>query len=148
MSTELTTELLANAPFRYDGRLTAALSVSDLDVSIPWYAEMLGFELIYRLETWGWCELKSSVRGVSIGLGESDQVKTGGGATLTFNVRDIEEARDYLEARGVRFDGETSEVEGMVKLATFYDPDGNSFMLAQTLDGDKAGRGGTSPSRK
>ena len=40
----------------------------------------------------------------------------------------------------MRFDGETNEIEGMVKLATFYDPDGNSFMLAQSLDGDKAGR--------
>jgi hypothetical protein len=25
------------------------------------------------------------------------------------------------------------EIEGMVKLATFYDPDGNSWMLAETL---------------
>jgi len=129
-----------HAPLEYDGRMTAALSVSDLDASIPWYREMLGFELIYRLESWGWCELKTGVPGVSLGLGETDEVKTAGGATLTFNVVDIAAARGYLEERGVRFDGETSEIEGMVKLATFYDPDGNSFMLAQSLDGDKARR--------
>jgi catechol 2,3-dioxygenase-like lactoylglutathione lyase family enzyme len=128
----------------YDGRMTAALSVSDLDGSIPWYREMLGFELIYRLESWGWCELKTGVPGVSLGLGETDEVKTAGGATLTFNVTDIAAARGYLEDRGVRFDGETSEIEGMVKLATFYDPDGNSFMLAQSLDGDKARRSASS----
>jgi uncharacterized protein YciI len=29
----------------------------------------------------------------------------------------------------VRFDGDTREIEGMVRLATFYDLDGNSFML-------------------
>jgi catechol 2,3-dioxygenase-like lactoylglutathione lyase family enzyme len=140
MRTKTSPEPLTNAPFAYDGRMTAALSVKDLDVSIPWYQEMLGFELIYRLENWGWCELKSAVPGVSIGLGETDEVKTDGGATLTFNVRDIDEARGYLEGRGVRFDGETNEIEGMVKLATFYDPDGNSFMLAQALDVDKASR--------
>jgi catechol 2,3-dioxygenase-like lactoylglutathione lyase family enzyme len=139
MSTQ-TTPQLANAPFAYAGEMTAALSVKDLDASIAWYREMLGFELIYRLENWGWCELRSAVPGVSIGLGETDDVKTEGGATLTFNVRDIDEARGYLEGRGVRFDGDTNEIEGRVKLATFYDPDGNSFMLAQSLDSDPGGR--------
>jgi hypothetical protein len=33
----------------------------------------------------------------------------------------------------VRFDGETRQVEDMVRLATFYDPDGNVLMLAQQL---------------
>ena len=132
--------MTTHAPLEYVCLMTAALSVSDFDASIPWYREMLGFELIYRLESWGWCELKTGVPGVSLGLGETDEVKTAGGATLTFNVVDIVAARGYLEERGVRFDGETSEIEGMVKLATFYDPDGNSFMLAQSLDGDKARR--------
>ncbi len=29
----------------------------------------------------------------------------------------------------------------MVRLSTFYDPDGTPWMLAQTLDGAKADRG-------
>jgi catechol 2,3-dioxygenase-like lactoylglutathione lyase family enzyme len=141
MSTQTTAAAqLRNPPFEYDGRLTAALSVRSLDAAIPWYQEMLGFELIYRLESWGWCELRTGVHGVNLGLGETDDVKTDGGATLTFNVTDIQSARAYLEERGVRFDGETNVIEDMVKLATFYDPDGNSFMLAQSLDGDKARR--------
>ncbi len=45
---------------------------------------------------------------------------------------DIDVARKHLESHGVRFDGDTREIEGMVKLATFYDPDGNSFMLAES----------------
>jgi predicted enzyme related to lactoylglutathione lyase len=64
-----------------------------------------------------------------------------GGATLTFGVTDIAAARAHLERHGVRFDGDTREIEGMVRLATFYDLDGNSFMLAQRLDRDEAGRG-------
>jgi len=34
---------------------------------------------------------------------------------------------------GVKFDGETETIEGMVSTATFYDPDGNALMLAQDL---------------
>jgi predicted enzyme related to lactoylglutathione lyase len=55
------------------------------------------------------------------------------GSTLTFTVVDIDAARAYLEGEGVRFDGETHQVEDMVKLCTFYDPDGNALMLAQQL---------------
>ena len=63
--------------------------------------------------------------------------QTGGGATLTFGVVDIDSARAWLEAHDVKFDGEKTEVPGMVRLATFYDPDGNTFMLAQRLDGGR-----------
>ena len=37
------------------------------------------------------------------------------------------------ESLDTRFDGDTYEIDGTVKLATFYDPDGNAFMLAQQL---------------
>jgi catechol 2,3-dioxygenase-like lactoylglutathione lyase family enzyme len=67
------------------------------------------------------------------GIGQSEEVEEGGGATLTFTVMDIDAARAYLEGEGVRFDGETHQVEDMVKLCTFYDPDGNALMLAQQL---------------
>lgn len=40
-----------------------------------------------------------------------------------------------LEQAKVKFDGETDVVEGMVKTATFYDPDGNAMMLAEDLTG-------------
>ena len=35
----------------------------------------------------------------------------------------------------MRFDGPTQEIPEMVKLATFYDPDGNKLMLYQDLSG-------------
>jgi len=38
-----------------------------------------------------------------------------------------------MEAAGIRFDGPTETIEGMVSTATFYDPDGNALMLAQDL---------------
>jgi predicted enzyme related to lactoylglutathione lyase len=55
------------------------------------------------------------------------------GATLTFGVTDIDVAHKQLEAKKVRFDGPTRTIEGMVKLAAFYDPDGNMLMLYHDL---------------
>jgi CreA protein len=72
---------------------------------------------------------------VRVGLTEVERMPPpGGGAILTFNVHDIDSARTYVESRGdVRFDGDTCTIDGWVRLATLYDPDGNTLMLAQSL---------------
>ena len=121
-----------NTPFEYSQTLTISIGVSDLDRAIDWYKDALGLELVYKLDQYGWCEMSTATKHVTIGLGQNEDLKTGG-ATPTFGVLDIDAARKHLESKDVRFDGETYEIEGMVKLATFYDPDGNSFMLAQSL---------------
>ena len=115
------------------GESTAALAVSDYARGLAWYRDVLGLNVVFELESWGWAQLQSPVDGLLIGIGQSEEVKTGGGATLTFTVKDIEAARSYLEGEGVAFDGEISQVEDMVRLTTFYDPDGNALMLAQQL---------------
>lgn len=141
MSVESTSKAGTPAtPFVYSGRLTAAVSVSDLDQAKGWYSDVLGFEHIYTLDDWGWCEMRTPLGGVTLGIGQAESVHPEGGATLTFGVDDLDAARAWLERHDVRFDGDTREISGMVRLATFYDPDGNTFMLAQTLDGDPAGR--------
>jgi catechol 2,3-dioxygenase-like lactoylglutathione lyase family enzyme len=117
----------------WDGEGTAALAVSDYGKALAWYRDVLGFEVVFELEEWGWAQLQSPVSGLLIGIGQSEEITQGGGATLTFRVKDIEAARSYLEGEGVRFDGEISQVEDMVRLTTFYDPDGNALMLAQKL---------------
>jgi catechol 2,3-dioxygenase-like lactoylglutathione lyase family enzyme len=121
-----------NTPFDYNQNMVISIGVSNLDQAIEWYKDALGFELVYKLDQYGWCELSTPTKGVTIGLGQNEDLKTGG-ATPTFGVADIDAARKHLESKDVRFDGDTYEIEGMVKLATFYDPDGNSFMLAQSL---------------
>lgn len=128
-------------PVAYSGKLTAAISVSDLERSKQFFVEVLGFEHIYTLEDWGWCEMRTGVEGVTLGIGQAESVQPEGGATLTFGVADIDATRAWLEQNDVRFDGDTREIQGMVRLATFYDPDGNTFMLAEVLDGDPAARG-------
>ena len=63
----------------------------------------------------------------------------GGNAVLTWGVKDIEQAKAELESKHVRFDGDIRTIEGMVKLATFYDPDGNCYMLYQDISLPKNG---------
>jgi len=118
---------------QYEGTITLATSVTDIDRSIRWFKDVLGFEEIFRAPEAGWAEITTPTPGVSIGLGQNEAVNRGGGATPVFGVRDIVAARRALEAKDVRFDGDIQEIPGMVKLATFYDPDGNSYMLSQSL---------------
>ena len=118
----------------YDGGLTCAIKVTDLARSISWYSDILGFEMLYKMDDIGWCELKTKVDRVNVGLSQVEKAGGPGGATLTFGVGDIDAARKQLEKSDVRFDGETQTIPGMVKLATFFDPDGNALMLFQDLN--------------
>jgi catechol 2,3-dioxygenase-like lactoylglutathione lyase family enzyme len=121
-----------DTPFDYSQNLTISVGVSDLDKAIDWYNDVLGLELVYKLDQHGWCEMATATKHVTIGLGQTEELKPGS-TTPTFGVMDIDAARKHLESKDVRFDGETYEIDGMVKLCMFYDPDGNSYMLAQSL---------------
>lgn len=123
-------------PFDFDRQLVISVNVSDFKKSVAWYREALGFEVTYELEQYGWGEMRTPWEGVFIGIGQSEELKHGG-TVPTFGVKDIASARKHLESMGTKFDGETHEIEGMVKLATFYDPDGNAWMLAQSLNRDE-----------
>ena len=112
--------------------ITIALSVSDRHASADWYEAMLGFEVIYHTDDAGWSEMQTKTNGVTIGLGEHTK-PVPGNCVPVFGVADLDDARQKLEQADVKFDGETDVVEGMVKTATFYDPDGNALMLAQDL---------------
>ncbi len=120
--------------FEYDRTITLSTPVANLEDSIAWFRDMLGFEEVFKVPEAGWAEVSTSAEGVSIGL-EAGGAAEGRGTTPVFGVVDINAARSELEGKGVRFEGDTVELPGMVKLATFFDPDGNRFMFAQSLAG-------------
>jgi len=115
-----------------ENTITLAISVKDRHASAKWYEEMLGFEVIYHADEAGWSELSTKTEGVTLGLGEQAEPQPGNSVPV-FGIADIASARAALESAGVKFDGPTDTVEGMVSTATFYDPDGNAMMLAQDL---------------
>jgi len=115
-----------------DNTITLALSVRDRHASAQWYEKNLGFQLLVHIDEAGWSEMQTNTQGVTLGLGEQSE-PTPGNTVPVFGVADIAAARTALEKVGVKFDGETQTIEGMVSTATFYDPDGNALMLAQDL---------------
>lgn len=117
-----------------ENTITIALSVRDRHASAKWYSDMLGFEVIYHADEAGWSEIQTNTENVTIGLGEQTEASPGNSVPV-FGIADLDKGRAALEAAGVRFDGPTDVVEGMVKTATFYDPDNNALMLAEDLTG-------------
>ena len=115
-----------------DNTITIAMSVRDRHISADWYNSMLGFTLIHHIDEAGWSEMQTKTPGVTLGLGEQAEPAPGNTVPV-FGVSDIATARHNLEKADVKFDGETETIEGMVSVATFYDPDGNALMLAQDL---------------
>ncbi len=118
-----------------ENTLTLALSVRDRHASAKWYADILGFDVLYHADDAGWSELQTKTAGVTLGLGEQSEPSPGNTVPV-FGIADIASARHALEEAGVKFDGPTETIEGMVSTATFYDPDGNALMIAQDLTTD------------
>lgn len=112
--------------------ITIALSVTDRAASAAWYKEHLGFEQIFSADEAGWTELSTNTPGVTLGLGDAEEVKAGNTMPV-FGVDNFDKSRAALEKSGVKFDGDTIEVEGMVKVAAFFDPDNNGLMIAEDL---------------
>lgn len=116
----------------YDGGLSCTIFVKNLKAAVDWYQRALGFQALYTVPEFGWCEMASQTQGVRIGLSEIPVPGVNGAALLNFGVVDIKEAHRRLTAEQVHIEGPIQEIIGMTKLLTFYDPDGNRLMLYES----------------
>ena len=57
--------------FSYNGTITLSSSVKDLDASIAWFKDVLGFEEEFKVAEAGWAEVSTPAKGVSIGLDQT-----------------------------------------------------------------------------
>lgn len=112
----------------------SCLNVSNLEQIKHLLVDLLGFEMTEHAPEHNWMEFRGE-NGNCIGAGipQDGMGKPGANATLSINVDDIEEARAFLESKGVTFTADTMEVPGHTKLAPFVDQDGNAFLLAEQL---------------
>jgi len=112
--------------------LLVQLQVADLDRSIRFYTETLGFKLTERRDDLQFAHVDCGVDGLQLGLSAGGKNSAGpGSVALNFSVKgDIEASRRALEARGVVFRGPTIVIPGKVRLAEFKDPDGHTVRLA------------------
>ena len=100
----------------------------DMDAAVAFYRDTLGLNLRFQAgESWA----EFDVAGATFALHgtRGAQMEHGGGATVVFEVDDLEQARRLLSARGVAFEGEITEVPESGRFATFRDPAGNVVQL-------------------
>lgn len=112
--------------------VTVWYSVKSLATTIDFYQDKLGFTTTFHDPESGMAMVNTTTKDCIIGFSEAEEVVASTSSTV-FEVYDIEQARQALEEKGISFIGETETIPGMVKLATFVDPDGHSLMLSEEL---------------
>lgn len=119
----------ASPEIGFSGLATLDVEVRDREEAILWFSRILGFEFLFTEESMNWSEVRSPVKGVTIGFEEvrDRAIRT---SSIDFGVRDIAAARQVIEARGGVFLGETTDY-GPVLVARLRDPSGNLFNLFQ-----------------
>jgi catechol 2,3-dioxygenase-like lactoylglutathione lyase family enzyme len=107
--------------------------VSDMDRAVAFYTEALGFPLKERYGN-HWASIDGGP-GLTIGLHPATaEVPAGRQGSIALGLylsASIDDAVKTLSSRGVRFTGPVINDDGMLSLAFFTDPDGNSLYLAQ-----------------
>ena len=108
-------------------------NVDDMGTAVAFYRDKLGLAVKY--ESADWVELDAgnvtiALRRYGSGPEGRPELGVGAGATLVFEVDDIEAARAKLEGQGVKFIGSVFEY-GNVKLAAFQDLNGNVLQIYQ-----------------
>ena len=109
-----------------------AIVVSDMDVAVEFYTEVLGFNLIKDGRTEGG-EKKTFIGSKSkviLAMTEDknrrspDEGYAGGVNHIAFGVKDVEKAGKLLKERGVDFIEEKIDEDGKIRAYHFLDPDG------------------------
>jgi catechol 2,3-dioxygenase-like lactoylglutathione lyase family enzyme len=113
------------------GRSIVTLYVADVDRSIKFYVEVLGFKLRYRAND-KWAEVDGP--GVTLGLHKAMEAGASRGGVGSVAVgleveQPLEDVVAVLENRGIAFP--QGMQQGAVRLAWFADPDGNRLYLSE-----------------
>ncbi|MEQ1892096.1 MAG: VOC family protein [Planctomycetota bacterium] len=129
----LTDEPAPAGPIAYTSEIMPAFHVKDLAAAKRWYADVLGFEVVYDLAEQGWCELATPTQNAKLGLAADDSAQGSNQAYCAFGVADMAAAKARLVQHGVALEGDVVELSGIVKLLYFRDPDQNRLMFFQSL---------------
>lgn len=109
----------------------------DMDSAVSFYRDVLGLELRMRAGE-DWTEF--DVAGVTVALHGTREGHSppGAGATVVFEVDDLDASVRALRSKGVAFEGDIREIPGTGRFASFRDPDGNLLQIFERDGGDGA----------
>jgi len=101
----------------------------NMDEAVGFYRDALGLDLKAQVgEDWA----QFVVGGTSFALhGTRGAPAPGAGATVVFEVDDLEASMRSLSGKGVRFEGEITQVPGQGRFVSLRDPAGNLLQLYQ-----------------
>jgi predicted enzyme related to lactoylglutathione lyase len=109
--------------------------VTDWDRAKRFYKDILALKPAFGMDEMGWLEFEvgSAPTHLAISRTEPGQsTAAAGGGVAVIAVKDIEGVRADLVGKGVRCD-DVQVIPNVVKLCSFFDPDGNRIQLAQSL---------------
>jgi predicted enzyme related to lactoylglutathione lyase len=116
----------------YKPGVTVWYNVRNLNSTLAFYTEKLGFKVLNHDASMGQARLTTNTDDCFIGFSEAQELSPSSTST-TFEVGNIEHAMQQLQDKGVDFKGGIRQVGTLVKLAAFTDPDGHSLMLSQKM---------------
>lgn len=98
----------------------------DLEKSIPFY-ESLGLKLIVKaLPHYARFE---ATNGASFSLSQQEELPSGDGATIYFEMEDLDDRVDELVEKGIKFDEMPTDKRYLWREASLKDLDGNKLIL-------------------
>ncbi|WP_152656534.1 VOC family protein [Oceanobacillus sp. CFH 90083] len=116
----------------YKPGFTLWYNVSDLERTMEFYTEQLGFEKYSFDKENGMGSVHTNTKDCYIGFSEAEKIIPSTAAAV-MEVENIDAAVKKLTEKGIVFNGDVSIIPGYVKLITFKDPDGHDLELSQTL---------------
>jgi catechol 2,3-dioxygenase-like lactoylglutathione lyase family enzyme len=109
------------------------LNVDDMEKAVAFYRDVLGLAIKYQSADWTELDagnMTIALRRYGSGPEGRPELGVGEGATIVFEVEDMEVTKAELEGQGVRFIGDVFEY-GTVTLAAFEDLNGNVLQIYQ-----------------
>ena len=120
--------------------------VSDMDKSVEFYRDKLGIPL--KFQSPEWTEFQTGATTLALhgggvvrtGSPTGDPSKHAGACSIGFNVENVDETYEQLQAKGIRFVMPPTQREGEgIRLAVAIDPDGLPISFAQLIGQTPAG---------
>ena len=107
-------------------------NASNLERTLAFYTEKLGFSELYYDTNSRQAMLSTNTKDCFIGFAEIQSVVPSS-TCITLEVENIKQAVKTLQQKGVEFKDGIFEIPNLVKLATFFDPDGYKLMLSERI---------------